>query len=422
MKRIILVICVGLLTCSIANAQSWLERIGKRTAETVKNKVEERIDNKAAEATEKTMDKAEESVKGKKGKSDKNEVENEELGIEKDSSPKKVSLESYSNYDFVPGDQILYFEDFSRDAIGDFPATWTTNSTGEVKKVNIASGNWFHLNGEDATYCYINKIDFPENFIVEFDIIPDRVYDWGITLTLYDEEEFKEFSRELYPGKYGLHITIDDENWTTKGYNNQIDIDYNNGKSVHNTVQKEQVNHVIIWIQKRRVRIYHEGAKVLDIPTNIHSGIGFTRMRFSGWDSKSWPMISNLKVTTASPDTRSKIITEGKMITYGITFDVNKANIKPESYGTLNSIASVLKENPDVRIKIVGHTDSDGDDALNMSLSQQRAESVKKELVKSFKIDASRMETEGAGESQPITSNDTSENKAKNRRVELIKI
>ncbi len=413
---------MGLLTCSIANAQSWLERIGKRTAETVKNKVEERIDNKAAEATEKTMDKAEDSVKGKKGKSDKNEVENEELAIEKDSSPKKVSLESYSNYDFVPGDQILYFEDFSRDAIGDFPATWTTNSTGEVKKVNIASGNWFHLNGEDATYCYINKIDFPENFIVEFDIIPDRVYNWGITLTLYDEEEFKEFSRELYPGKYGLHITIDDENWTTKGYNNQIDIDYNNGKSVHNTVQKEQVNHVIIWIQKRRVRIYHEGAKVLDIPTNIHSGIGFTRMRFSGWDSKSWPMISNLKVTTASPDTRSKIITEGKMITYGITFDVNKANIKPESYGTLNSIASVLKENPDVRIKIVGHTDSDGDDALNMSLSQQRAESVKKELVKSFKIDASRMETEGAGESQPITSNDTSENKAKNRRVELIKI
>jgi outer membrane protein OmpA-like peptidoglycan-associated protein len=133
-------------------------------------------------------------------------------------------------------------------------------------------------------------------------------------------------------------------------------------------------------------------------------------------------MVTNLKITTAAPDTRSKLITEGRLTTYGITFDVNKANIKPESHGTLNDIANVLKENPSVRVKIIGHTDSDGDDALNLDLSRRRAESVKNELSGKFGIEASRMETEGAGEIRPAAPNDTPVNKAMNRRVEFIKL
>jgi len=290
--------------------------------------------------------------------------------------------------------------------------------------VLFRSGKWFHLNEEDAVYNYLNKIEFPENFIVEFDIIPDKEYYHGITFTLYDDrdDEFKEMNSDLYPGKYGLHITLEADGWSTKGYDNINNADWITGKSSVNPVIKEQVNHVIIWLQKRRVRIYHKGAKVLDNPTNLHNGVTLSRLMFSGWDSKSWPMVTNLKVTTASPDMRSKLITEGKMVTYGITFDVNKADIKPESYGTLNSIATVLKENPDVKVKIIGHTDADGDDALNLSLSKQRAESVKNELVKSFAIDASRLQTDGLGESEPLMANDSAENKAKNRRVELLKI
>ena len=158
------------------------------------------------------------------------------------------------------------------------------------------------------------------------------------------------------------------------------------------------------------------------MPTNIYPGIKFNRIRFSGWDRNSVPYVTNLKITTASPDTRSKLITEGKLITYGITFDVGKADVKPESFGTLKSIADVLKENSAVNVKIVGHTDSDGDDAKNLELSKRRAESVKNALVKNFGIEASRMETEGAGETSPIAPNDTPVNKAQNRRVEFVKL
>jgi outer membrane protein OmpA-like peptidoglycan-associated protein len=109
-------------------------------------------------------------------------------------------------------------------------------------------------------------------------------------------------------------------------------------------------------------------------------------------------------------------------VSYGIQFDVNSDKIKLESYATIKEIAQVLKDNPTVKIKIIGHTDSDGDDNSNLDLSKRRAISVKTELTKSFSIDSSRMETDGKGESQPVSTNDTGLNKAKNRRVEFVKL
>jgi outer membrane protein OmpA-like peptidoglycan-associated protein len=132
-------------------------------------------------------------------------------------------------------------------------------------------------------------------------------------------------------------------------------------------------------------------------------------------------MVSNIRIAVGNPDMRNKLLTEGKLVTYGIYFDVNKDVVKPESYGTLKGIAQVLTENPDVKIQIVGHTDSDGADAANLDLSKRRAASVKTELTKTFGIDASRIETDGKGEGQPIAPNDTPANKALNRRVEFIK-
>jgi len=122
------------------------------------------------------------------------------------------------------------------------------------------------------------------------------------------------------------------------------------------------------------------------------------------------------------PDTRNKILTQNKWVTHGILFDVNSANIKPESYGTLKEMASVLKDYPDLKVKIVGHTDADGSDVSNLDLSKRRAASVKTSLANEFGIDESRMETDGKGESEPIDKNDNPAGKANNRRVEFIKI
>jgi outer membrane protein OmpA-like peptidoglycan-associated protein len=133
-------------------------------------------------------------------------------------------------------------------------------------------------------------------------------------------------------------------------------------------------------------------------------------------------MVSNIRIAVGAPDMRNKLMTEGKIVSYGIYFDVNKDIVKPQSYGSLKEIATVLSENPDVKIKIIGHTDSDGADAANLDLSKRRAAAVKKELTSSFGIDAARMETDGKGETQPVAPNTSLSNKALNRRVEFIKL
>lgn len=433
MKTIKLLIVILLLGGTSVHAQSWLKKLGKKVEEVAKETVEKKVEQKTEEAVDKTIDKVtdaetykddeEKEEKSKKKKKEKKDVTNEERNTSENNQPStKQKLESYGQYDFVTGDKLLYFEDFSQDAIGDFPSFWTSNSGGEVKTVNIAQGHWFHMNGTDAAYCYTQNIAFPENFIVEFDIIPDAEYADGMQFTLYRDhpDDVKDLNDDLYPGAEGLHVRVMSDRWETKGYKDNLD--WITGSSVKKTVIQEQVNHVIVWIQKRRVRIYHQGVKVLDVPTNIHEGCVFNRFRFDTWDSGAFPFITNLKITSASPDTRSKLITEGKLVTYGITFDTNKADIKNESYATLKSIADVLKENTDVKIKIVGHTDGDGNNASNLDLSNRRAVSVKNELIKNFGIDASRIVTEGAGESKPIVPNDTPTNKAQNRRVEFVKV
>jgi len=278
------------------------------------------------------------------------------------------------------------------------------------------------LNGQDADYCFTKSIDFPANFIMEFDIIPDEKYQDGIALTFYEDTENKELTTDLYPGERGVHIFMSPENWETLGYNSITNDDWLIGKSATNPVVKEQVNHVIVWVQNRRVRIYHKGSKVLDMPTNIYAGTKFNRFRFGGYDRHAYPYVSNLKITTASPDTRSKLITEGKLVSYGIFFDSGKDVVKPESYGAIKEIADVLKENPTVKIKIIGHTDSDGDEVKNLDLSKRRAISVKNYLVSQFQANGSNIETDGKGESVPIESNNTTEGKARNRRVEFLKL
>ena len=166
--------------------------------------------------------------------------------------------------------------------------------------------------------------------------------------------------KEGNPGTCGIHINMEKQNWITTGYKKGESVKLE-GSSTVNPVEVGKVNHVIVWVQNRRLRIYHKGAKVIDIPTNIYEGSKFNRLCFKLYRGASCgSYISNIKITTAAPDTRNKLLTEGKLITYGIYFDVNKDVVKPESYGTLNEIAKILNEVPDVKVKIVGHTDSDG--------------------------------------------------------------
>ncbi|MGB3114930.1 MAG: OmpA family protein [Ferruginibacter sp.] len=111
---------------------------------------------------------------------------------------------------------------------------------------------------------------------------------------------------------------------------------------------------------------------------------------------------------------------DGKIALYGIYFDFDKTNIKPESESTLNEISKILKANPTLNLYVVGHTDMKGSYEYNITLSKSRAVAVVNELVKKYDISSSRLSGEGVGPLAPISTNETEEGRKLNRRVELV--
>ncbi len=115
------------------------------------------------------------------------------------------------------------------------------------------------------------------------------------------------------------------------------------------------------------------------------------------------------------------ITTSGHVTLYGIQFDFDKADIKPESRPTLDEIAKFLKSNSEVALVVTGHTDGKGGFDYNVDLSKRRAQAVAADLAQHYGISAARLTPFGAGMSAPIASNDDDAGRAKNRRVELVK-
>ncbi|MDT3695341.1 MAG: OmpA family protein [Ignavibacterium sp.] len=417
MKNLIFVMVFSFLFCTIQNTEAQIfDKIKKETEKIIKKEAQKQSEAKKEDEQSKDV-KTDENTKNP-------EVTNKSDNTDATQSPQEdVKFTSSTQYDFVPGDKVILFDDFSQDAVGDFPALWTTNSAGEINTVNIAPGNWFNLNSTDGNYFYLNDIDFPKNFIIEFDIIPKtnggRI---AAGLLLYGETKRKEMDNNPHPGNGGIMISIEKEYWNTWGYKSG-ESEKITGRSDVKPVIAEKVNHVIIWVQGRRLRIYHQETKVLDMPTNLYADVKLSRLCFRlSRGASCGSYLSNLRITDAAPDMRSKLITEGKLVSYGIYFDVNKDVVKSESFGTIKEIAKVLTDNPDVKIKIVGHTDSDGDDKSNLDLSKRRADAVKNVLVKEFGMDGARIETDGKGEGEPVAKNDSVVNKALNRRVEFLKL
>lgn len=127
------------------------------------------------------------------------------------------------------------------------------------------------------------------------------------------------------------------------------------------------------------------------------------------------------EVTSSAEIFKTGLKTSGHIEVPGIYFDTGKSELKPESDAAVAEVAKLLKADTALKVYVVGHTDNVASLDLNMKLSQARAEAVVQALVMQHGISASRLIGRGAGPLAPVTSNDTDEGRAKNRRVELVK-
>jgi outer membrane protein OmpA-like peptidoglycan-associated protein len=130
-------------------------------------------------------------------------------------------------------------------------------------------------------------------------------------------------------------------------------------------------------------------------------------------------MVQNM-VTVSASDMSKAITSTGRVALYGILFDTAKADIKAESKPALQEIAKLLKTEPALKLRVVGHTDNQGNLQSNIVLSKQRAEAVNAALASQHGIAASRLAAFGVADLAPVASNADEAGRGKNRRVELV--
>ncbi|MBD3789868.1 MAG: DUF4892 domain-containing protein [Campylobacterales bacterium] len=204
--------------------------------------------------------------------------------------------------------------------------------------------------------------------------------------------------------------------------------------------------HQVIWSSQRALKNSRDLPNVFSIPNDQRLMVAkLSRdegdiyvIVYIALNAQSEPQWASKKVTilievletakmdenmvTVDAEAMSKEIqVSGHIALYGIYFDVDKADIKPESKPVLDEIAKLLDNDPSLTLYVVGHTDNTGTLQHNQNLSQKRAQSVVNFLIKEEHIDSKRLKGFGVGPLAPVASNDTEDGKAKNRRVELIK-
>jgi OOP family OmpA-OmpF porin len=237
-----------------------------------------------------------------------------------------------------------------------------------------------------------------------------KYYDFDVYTFVNSKGEDINVEGQRYYITYRLQegVTTPSQLQIIRNYTNAI-------KKIGGTVEKESIDQVegsaYMRLQKDNTEIW------VHIETSVNTDVNPYTLNIVQKSDMVQDVVANPEVAEAFA---KEIGEKGKVAIYGIHFDTNKTEIKPDSETALKEVSKLFSQNPNLKLYIVGHTDNVGEFSYNMKLSQARAESVVKELTTKYGVASGRVMPYGVGPLSPVASNKTEEGRAKNRRVELI--
>ena len=317
----------------------------------------------------------------------------------------------WANYDFVPGDEILFYDDYTGERVGDFP-----------RRMNFLRGNWEivewndrrllrNTGGRRPAISIPLPDELPERFTIEFDAHIPHGNSLMAVATYVPEADQPRINRLEAPYfEFGRHAGVAaGRSGGPQAMRDRVGL-------------REGLQTVRIMVDGRYAKVYVNHERVANVP-NVDLERSRNVYLQTQWGTPDRPiLIGPIRVAAGGRSLYDDLLEDGRATTRGILFATGSDRIRPESTPTLQEIGRMLEEHPDLRLRVEGHTDADGEEEYNLDLSERRAAAVKTFLVESYDIDEARLVTAGLGESEPVADNETAEGKQKNRRVELIRL
>jgi outer membrane protein OmpA-like peptidoglycan-associated protein len=313
----------------------------------------------------------------------------------------------------VAGDEIIFEDNLVGEKLGEFPSQWDLiEGNADVAKVNgenvINLEQWTKI----APLMKNMKNYLSDSYTVEFDFyVPAEDKGSRFFFHLKDES-----------GKDAIYAE-----WVLRNENDGDGIRYlakwktTSGDERENaskfSIAKAGWHKFALSFNKRALKTYIDGQRITNVPNVVQANSLVLEHYYGEQDV----YVKNIRIAKGAVPLYDRMMTDGKIITYGITFDIGKSTIKPESMGEINRIAKLMTDNPGLKFSVEGHTDNTGSAATNQTLSDARSKAVVDKLVE-MGVAKDRLTSAGKGQNSPIADNSTDEGRAKNRRVEFVKV
>ena len=379
---------------------------------------EAQLKSKFKRKTEDAVEEGVNSIFGKKKKDkEKDEASESPEGAEagdqdiaagaEDATDEEKEELKWAKYDFVPGDRIIFEDDLLTEENGEFPSRWDLiRGNAEVAEFGGDMVIMFRDGAPSITpYFKDPQNDYmPDVFTIEFDFYYPGSGTFEVYL--YDRKNQKSGSPTGY-----AYISI------LKDY---MQLGQSRSTLPDENIEDSRWMHIAIAYTNGKLKAYMDETRLLNIPRLDFDPKGLTLYSYHARNDNLY-YVKNIRIAEGGVKYYDRIMEDGKIIANGIRFDVNKSTLKPESMGIINEIYGLMNKYPDLKFSIEGHTDSDGEETFNQTLSEERAKTVMDKLI-TMGMPAERLSSKGWGESMPLTSNGTAEGKAENRRVEFVNI
>jgi outer membrane protein OmpA-like peptidoglycan-associated protein len=320
----------------------------------------------------------------------------------------------WANYDFVPGQRTLFYSDFTEDDVGNFPQRLEFKS-GQMEIVEFEGSKRAIKASNQSVFLIPLPEVLPDKFTIELDVI-NRKSRSSAEATL----NLAGGSDGLAGGDKGLKL-----GWGFWGLETREGgLETQSLPAKQADVERYVGNPVSIRLlgDGKYLKIYADEKRIANFPkVELTRGKALT-VRLNAHDDEDGAVyLTRIRVAESQKSIYDALTKAGRWTTQGILFDTGKSEVKPESTPTLKQIAAALKEHPELKVEIQGHTDNAGKAETNLKLSQARADAVKAVLTKEYGVGDGQLTAKGYGDTKPAADNKTPEGRANNRRVELVK-